>query len=162
MQTRQQADPRAILMVCMGNICRSPPAEGLARASLHGAGLDVEVDSAGTHDYHLGAAPDRRARAVAHELGFDIDDLRARQVADEDFSRFDVILAADRANLALLQRRRPAQARAELALLLPWCGGMADGEVPDPYYGDMADFRATARLLRDAMPGLLRRVQGRA
>lgn len=152
----------SILFVCMGNICRSPLAEGLARASFREAGLEVKVDSAGTHDYHIGAAPDRRARAVAHEFGFDIDDLRARQVADEDFLQFDLILAADRANLALLQRRRPARSCAEVALLLPWCGEPAEREVPDPYYGDIGDFRSTVALVRDAMPGLLRRVRGRA
>ncbi len=156
------AAPEAILFVCMGNICRSPLAEGIARAALGEAGAALRLDSAGTHDYHVGAAPDRRARAVAREFGCDIDDLRARQVADADFARFDLILAADAANLAWLERRRPARARAEVALLLPWCGEPAGCEVPDPYYGDIADFRVTARLLQGAMPGLLRRVRGRA
>ena len=158
----EHSAPVAILFVCMGNICRSPMAEGIARAALHGAGTAVRLDSAGTHDYHIGVAPDERARAVARELRCDIDGLRARQVADADFAQFDLILAADRTNLAWLERRRPSRARAEVALLLPWCGEPAGSEVPDPYYGTIADFRATARLLQNAMPGLLRRVRGRA
>lgn len=158
----ERSAPTAILFVCMGNICRSPLAEGIARAALREAGATLRLDSAGTHDYHVGAAPDERARAVAREFGCGIDDLRARQVADADFAQFDLILAADRTNLAWLERRRPAQARAEVALLLPWCGEPAGREVPDPYYGDLAGFHHTARLLQDAMPGLLRRVRGRA
>ncbi|MCX7555698.1 low molecular weight phosphotyrosine protein phosphatase [Xanthomonadaceae bacterium JHOS43] len=153
---------RAILMVCMGNICRSPLAEGFARTASHKAGASLRLDSAGTHDYHIGRPPDPRARAVAQEFGCDIDDLRARQVTDEDFLRFDLILVADRANLQLMERRRPSRAHAELAMLLPWCGSTEEVEVPDPYYGEMEDFRRTAHLLRNAMPSLLRRVQAKA
>lgn len=152
----------SILFVCMGNICRSPLAEGIARVAVREAGMAVRLDSAGTHDYHIGAAPDERARKVARESGCGIEDLRARQVVDADFVQFDLILAADRSNLAWLQHHRPPQAHADIALLLPWCGGIAGSEVPDPYYGDMAGFRSTAQLLREVMPGLLRRVQGQA
>lgn len=152
----------SILFVCMGNICRSPLAEGMARAALEAAGLDLRLDSAGTHDYHIGREPDPRARAIAREAGCDIDGLRARQVDDEDFHRFDLILAADAANLALLQQRRPRDAGAELALLLPWCGAAPGTELPDPYYGEIDDFRHVTGLLRDAMPRLVQRVQGRA
>ena len=152
----------SILFVCMGNICRSPLAEGATRAALLEAGLKLRLDSAGTHGYHIGNPPDARARAVARESGFSIDDLRARQVATDDYSRFDLILAADMANLEWLHQHRPSHASAELSLLLPWCGANPDREVPDPYYGDIDDFRATVRLLQEAMPGLRCRVQGQA
>lgn len=153
---------KSILFVCMGNICRSPLAEGIARAACVEAGLALHLDSAGTHGYHIGAAPDARARAVAREQGLDIDALRARQVTAADFDAFDLILAADADNLAWLQARRPDAARAEVALLLAWCGAGEGAEVPDPYYGGPEDFRATARLLQSAMPGLLRRVMAQA
>lgn len=152
----------SILFVCMGNICRSPLAEGMARMHLERAGLDALLDSAGTHDYHPGKPPDPRARAVARECGFCIDALRARQVLDDDFQRFDWILAADTDNLANLRRRRPANSRARLDLLLPWCGLAAGQELPDPYYGDMSNFRDTSRVLAAAMPGLLQRMRTRA
>lgn len=153
---------QSILFVCMGNICRSPLAEGIARVALQRAGLDLRLDSAGTHDYHPGAAPDERARAVGREFGYPIDDLRARRVRSEDFSAFDLILAADAGNLLWLQRQRPPTARAELSLLLPWCGAAVGSEVPDPYYGEIENFRDTVRLLAGAMPGLLERLRGQA
>ncbi len=158
----QRAAPASILFVCMGNICRSPLAEGVARVALHDAGLTLTLDSAGTHDYHVGAPPDERARRIACEIGCGIDDLRARQVAARDFSGFDLILAADRANLAWLRRHHPASARAEVDLLLPWCGAAAGSEVPDPYYGGLDDFREVAAMLRGAMPGLLARLRDQA
>lgn len=154
--------PRSILFVCMGNICRSPMAEGAARAALAEAGVEIRLDSAGTHDYHPGKPPDERARAVAHEFGYSIDDLRARQVMSADYSRFDLILAADKANLAWLHQHRPSDATAELSLLLSWCGESSDSEVPDPYYGEMDGFRVTASQLQAIMPGLLRRLEGQA
>jgi len=152
----------SILFVCMGNICRSPLAEGIARVALREAGLAVRLDSAGTHGYHIGAAPDSRARRIATEIGCGIDDLRARQVAAADFRDFDLILAADRANLDWLRQHQPAAARAELELLLPWCGAAADAEVPDPYYGGLEEFRAVAAMLRGAMPALVARLRDRA
>lgn len=154
--------PASILFVCMGNICRSPLAEGSTRAALAEAGVKLQLDSAGTHGYHIGNPPDARARAVAREFGYAIDDLRARQVAPEDYIRFDLILAADMANLDWLQQRRPDNASAELALLLPWCGEQPGLQLADPYYGEMDDFRVTARQLQAIMPGLLDRVAGRA
>lgn len=153
---------RSVLFVCMGNICRSPLAEGAARMSAEQAGIELLLDSAGTHDYHPGAAPDPRACAVAREAGFSIDALRARQVRREDFLRFDLMLAADAGNLRWLEQHRPKDARARLSLLLPWCGGSAGSEVPDPYYADVEAFRGTLRLLLGAMPGLLRGVQAQA
>lgn len=154
--------PRSILFVCMGNICRSPLAEGAARAALAEAGLELRLDSAGTHDYHPGKPPDERARAMAREFGYAIDDLRARQVKPDDYSHFDLILAADKANLEWLQQNQPRDSVAKLSLLLPWCGESPDSELADPYYGDMEGFRVTARQLQTIMPSLLRRVQGQA
>ncbi len=148
---------KRILFVCMGNICRSPLAEGIARVRSATMGLAWEFDSAGLEAYHVGQAPDPRARALANRRGVSIDDLRARQVQPADFSRFDLILAADRSNLSALKRLRPAGKQAELALLLDWAGTESGGEVPDPYYGDEADFERVFELLDVAMDALLRR-----
>ena len=149
-----------VLFVCMGNICRSPLAEGFARSAARARGSDTLFDSAGTEDYHVGNPPDVRARAIARVHGIDIEAQRARQVREDDFHAFDVILAADRGNLEILQQRRPAGARAELGLLLEWCGAAEGTELPDPYYGGEAQFAHVAALLRDAMPGLLARLPG--
>jgi len=132
----------AILFVCMGNICRSPTAEAVLRARLAEAGLagQVTVDSAGTHGYHAGEPPDRRSQQAAARRGYDLSDQRARQVTVADFSRFDLILAADAANLAALARLRPARARARVELALSVVEpGM---EIPDPYYGGGEGFDA--------------------
>jgi len=143
----------------MGNICRSPLAEGVMRAAFASAGLRIAVDSAGTLGYHAGEAADPRARSVAKTRGTPIDDLRARQVCTEDFHRFDLILAADRQNLAELERLRPSDARAELALLLDWAGTVPAGEVPDPYYGDRRDFEKVFDLLSTASHGVVARLR---
>lgn len=148
-----------VLFVCMGNICRSPLAEGFARHAATTARIDVMFDSAGTEDYHIGDAPDPRARAVARKHGIDIAALQARQIRDSDFTDFDVILAADRRNLRALQQRQPAASTAELALLLPWCGAAAGTELPDPYYGDTSHFNEVVSLLQGAMPVLLKRLR---
>lgn len=148
-----------VLFVCMGNICRSPLAEGFARSAAAELGLDVQFDSAGTEAYHVGDPPDVRARAIARASGVDIEAQRARQVQDRDFDRFDVILAADRDNLRILRQRAPAAARTELGLLLEWCGAAPGTELPDPYYGGEAQFAEVVALLREAMPGLCRRLR---
>jgi len=111
----------------------------------------------GTHVYHVGEPPDPRAIEVAAGRGVDIAGLRARQVSPDDFSAFDLILAADRRNLSDLAARKPAQAGAEMALLLPWCG-LRQAEVPDPYYGSRRDFVQVFDLLSDAMQGLRERL----
>ena len=148
---------KRILFVCMGNICRSPLAEGIARTRAREHGATLIFDSAGTEGHHVGEPPDPRARGLARQRGTAIDDLRVRRVEAEDFRSFDVMLAADRANLSRLDSLRPHDARAEVALLLPWCGGPRNGEVPDPYYGDESDFVRVFDLLDAAMPGLLAR-----
>ncbi len=155
----RNAAPTSILFVCMGNICRSPLAEGIARVELREAGFaNIRLDSAGTHDYHTGAPPDERARRVGREIGCPIDDLRARRVEAGDFSRFDLILAADQANLAWL-RQHSITTHAHIDLLLPWCGAVAGSQVPDPYYGQIEDFHRVAELLRSVMPGLVSRLR---
>jgi protein-tyrosine phosphatase len=151
-----EARVHRVLFVCLGNICRSPLAEGLARLRAAELGFALEFDSAGTADYHVGHPPDPRARALARRHGYPIDALRGRQAQAADFVAFDVILAADASNLAALQRLRPPGARAVLARLLEYAGA-GDCDVPDPYYGDAADFERVHALLDAAMPALLRR-----
>lgn len=133
----------SVLFVCMGNICRSPLAEAAFRQEAQRRGLDVEVDSAGTGGWHAGDPPDRRAQAVARRHGVDIGAYRARQVKAEDFRRFTHIVALDRDNLADLKALRPADARAELLLLLDTVEGQCGKSVADPYYGDEAGFEET-------------------
>lgn len=149
----------SVLFVCMGNICRSPLAEGIARHAF--AAADAEdaprCDSAGTQAYHVGQPPDPRAIAVAGRFGVEIGALRARQVIAADFQRFDLILAADQHNLAELKRLQPAAAGAELDLLLRWCG-LPGQDVPDPYYGDVGDFEQVFQLLAEAITGLRQRL----
>lgn len=134
---------RRVLFVCLGNICRSPLAEAAFRAEAERLGLDAEVDSAGTGDWHIGHPPDRRAAAVALRNGVDIAHLRARQVNSEDFRRFDHIVALDAENLSDLKRMRPADATAKLSLLLDHVEGREGQAVADPYYGDEGGFDLT-------------------
>lgn len=151
-----------VLFVCLGNICRSPTAEGVFRHKLREAGLEQRVltDSAGTGDWHVGKAPDARTRLAARRRGYVLDDLRARQVEAEDFQRFDLILAMDRNNLAELETLRPAMARSDLDLLLRRYQ-LAPDEVPDPYYGGEAGFEQVLDLIEQACEGLLREVRSR-
>jgi protein-tyrosine phosphatase len=130
----------AILFVCLGNICRSPLAEAAFRGEAERLGLDVQVDSAGTGDWHVGRPPDPRAQAVAARNGVEIGHLKARQVATEDFRRFDHLVALDPRNLADLHAMRPADASTTLSLLLDHVPGREGQAVTDPYYGEDADF----------------------
>jgi len=145
-----------ILFVCTGNICRSPTAEGVMRALLKDAGLgaQVEVDSAGTHGYHVGDAPDPRTQEAALRRGYDLSGLRARKVSPADFARFDHVLAMDDGHLHLLRRMCPHEHRGKLSMFL-------DRDVPDPYYGgadgfeqvlDLAEEGARAWIARLALP----------
>lgn len=136
-------DKPAVLFVCLGNICRSPLAEAAFRDAIARAGLDIEVDSAGTGDWHVGRAPDPRAQAVAKRNGVDISRYRARQVCATDFSRYSHIVAMDDKNLSELKALRPATARAELSLLLDHVEARAGGAVADPYFGDASGFDVT-------------------
>jgi protein-tyrosine phosphatase len=141
----------------MGNICRSPMAQGVLEDRLRRAGLadGVEVDSAGTHAYHVASPPDPRAVAAAAARGIDISGQRARQVAAGDFERFDHVLAMDRDNLALLVDRCPPGARARPRLVMDFAPTGTLGEVPDPYYGGEGGFDQVLDLLESAVDGLV-------
>ncbi len=152
-----------VLMVCMGNICRSPTAEGVLRSKLQQAGLAdwVEVDSAGTHAYHVGSPPDPRAQKHAGQRGYDLGGLRAREVDDRDFERFDLILPMDWDNLALLEARCPDEPQLKRKLkrlteFVPPHSPHAGAEtVPDPYYGGPAGFDVVLNLVEAACDGLV-------
>ena len=146
-----------ILFVCMGNICRSPTAEGVFRsyARRHAPSLDIEIDSAGTHAYHVGEPPDPRTVEAATRRGIDLTDLRARQVSDDDFERFDLIVAMDRLNHATLLDRCPPGHRQRIRTLLEFAGKTAPVDVPDPYYGDAKGFDDVLDLVESAADGLL-------
>lgn len=147
-----------VLFVCMGNICRSPTAEGVFRHRVAAAGLDsvFNIDSAGTHSYHVGARPDPRAAEAARRRGIDLGGLRARRVAPEDFERFDYVLAMDRHNLELLVADCPEAHRDKLELFLKYATAYDDTEVPDPYYGGNKGFEYVLDLVEDAADGLLK------
>lgn len=146
-----------VLFVCLGNICRSPTAEGVFLKLLQDEApeLDVQVDSAGTAAYHVGEAPDSRSVAAGRRRGLDLSALRARSLQREDFREFDLILAMDHDNLRVLKARRPGKARAVIKLFLeyaPQCGAL---EVPDPYFGDAHGFDRVLDLTTAAARGLL-------
>lgn len=151
---------RRVLMVCMGNICRSPTAEGVLRAKLALAGLagEIEVDSAGTHAWHAGSPPDPRSIVHALRRGYDLSGQRSRPVAEADFEHFDLILAMDWDNLALLEERCPAQHLGKLGRLTQHCRHFDSPVVPDPYAGQHGPLRGSARPRR----GRLRRSRGDA
>ena len=153
-------DKPALLFVCLGNICRSPLAEAAFREAAAEAGLDAETDSAGTGDWHVGGPPDRRAQAEALHHGIDIAGYRARQVSTEDFRRFTHILALDRQNLADLRALAPADATADLSLLLDHVEGMSGRSVADPYFGEDEGFAETWREVSLAAEALVRQLAG--
>jgi protein-tyrosine phosphatase len=146
-----------VLCVCLGNICRSPTAEGVLRdiAAREAPQLITTVDSAGTAGYHVGEPPDPRSVAIARERGYELSALRARQVSRSDFEQFDLMLAMDRANLAALRALAPARSPARLALFLHYAGVGAGDEVPDPYYGERGDFERVLDLVEQGSRALL-------
>jgi len=152
-----------ILFVCMGNICRSPSAEGFFTRALKDSVHKhmVSHDSAGTHSYHIGHAPDSRAVDTALNFGVDIAHLRARKVSESDFHNYDLIIAMDRDNLADLQAMQPSGSKAKLDMMMNYHPQSHPGEVPDPYYGGMDGFTYMCELLKAATAGLLREVEGR-
>lgn len=147
-----------ILFVCTGNICRSPTAEGVARAIAGKSGLAAafEFDSAGTHGYHIGDPPDPRTVRAAAERGYDLSGLRARRVSEFDFVRFDRLLAMDRDNLAVLRKACPAGHREKVGLFLEFAESSALDEVPDPYYGGSDGFEQVLDLVEEAARGLVK------
>jgi protein-tyrosine phosphatase len=147
-------------MVCTGNICRSPTAEGVLRAmaAAAGQGHRLEVDSAGVADYHVGQEPDRRSQAHARRRGYELSSLRAREVTPADFHRFDWLLAMDRGHLRELQNMAPPDATARVALLLDFAPTHAGRDVPDPYYGAADGFEKVLDLVEAGCEGLLRRL----
>lgn len=146
-----------ILFVCLGNICRSPTAEGVFAAMAEAEGLEVMVDSAGTGDWHLGNPPSGPAIQAAAERGYDIAGLRARQVTGDDFDRFDRIIAMDRGNMAALERLRPSGSDTEVSLFLSHAEDAPIEEVPDPYH--TRDFEAALDLIEAASAGLIAQLQ---
>jgi len=146
-----------ILFVCMGNICRSPTAEGVFRRLVRERvpQLPIEIDSAGTHDYHVGEPPDARSIAAAARRGIDLKSLRARQVAADDFQRFDLVLAMDRLNHATLLELAPAQFHERIRLFMEFAADTDVEDVPDPYYGGPLGFEQVLDLAEEAAAGLL-------
>jgi protein-tyrosine phosphatase len=153
----QDKEKIRVLFVCMGNICRSPTAEAVFRARVEEAGLaqSILIDSAGTHDYHIGDAPDARTQRAARLRGYDMSVLRGRQVEVSDFNRFDYVLAMDQANLSILQRLRPRDTESHLGLFLEYAKRHDGREVPDPYYGGADGFERVLDMVEDAADGLL-------
>jgi len=146
-----------LVFVCMGNICRSPTAEGVFQRKLEERGLTdrVEIDSAGTHSYHVGSAPDARAQATALQRNYDLSVLRARKFEAQDFADFDYVLAMDRSNYEDLSRLMQGGDRGRLHLFLQFSRNFKETEVPDPYYGGDAGFEHVLDLVEDASEGLL-------
>lgn len=153
----------SVLMVCMGNLCRSPTAEGVFRHVVRQAGLEdrIRIDSAGTHDYHVGSPPDRRSCQHASLRGYDLSDQRARQVHRLDFERFDLILAMDWDNLERLQAQCPPQHRHKLRRLMEFAPAGLGDEVPDPYYGGTEGFETVLDHVEAACQGLLQYLRSR-
>lgn len=148
-----------LLMVCLGNICRSPLAEGALRAHLDRNGLGwVDVDSAGTGGWHAGEPPDHRSIAVAAGFGVDIRAQRARKLRAADFEHFDWLLCADRSVLRDVRAMAPSGSPAQAALLLEWAGSGEGGEVPDPYTGGPEDFRRVWTMVDGAAAGIVARL----
>jgi protein-tyrosine phosphatase len=147
-----------VLFVCMGNICRSPTAHGVFRSLVSEQGHHkwIEIDSAGTHAYHVGEAPDPRAMDIAKRRGIDIGDIKARRVAVEDFEEFDYILAMDKANMKILVDLSPQHHVHKVKLFLEYAPDEPEQEVPDPYYGGIHGFERVLDLVTEASEGLLK------
>ena len=154
----------SVLFVCMGNICRSPTAHGVLRHKVREQGLSdaVGVDSAGTHNFHPDSPPDERSQAHAAKRGYDLSDLRARQIQDADFEKFDLILVMDQDNLALVQQECPPTHQHKIRRMTEFCILLDSPIVPDPYYGGANGFEHVLDLAEDACNGLLQHLRLRA
>jgi protein-tyrosine phosphatase len=153
----------SVLFVCLGNICRSPTAEGVFRHLLREEGLDEQVltDSAGTHAYHVGEQPDRRAQATARSRGIDLSDLRARKALADDFEKFDYVLAMDNENYHNLSSICPPQHAEKLKMFLEFAPHLNRSDVPDPYYGGPQGFDQVFDMVEQASRGLLEDIRNR-
>jgi protein-tyrosine phosphatase len=153
-------EPVKVLFVCMGNICRSPTAHGLFQSLVNeqGLGHSIEVDSAGTHSYHIGSPPDLRSQATAQARGVDLSGLRARRFVSADFIEFDYVLGMDRSNLADMLALKTEDARARVGLMLEYSRNFNEQEVPDPYFGNDG-FELVFDMIDDASRGLLRKIR---
>jgi len=151
----------SVVFVCTGNICRSPTAEGIFRKLVDDAGLSerITVDSAGTHDYHVGEPPDARAVGAAARRGYDLSGLRARKFQREDFQRFDLVLAMDHANHGVLARLAQPSGGHRLRMMMEYASQFQEIEVPDPYYGGPDGFDRVLDMLEDAAQGLLEAIR---
>ncbi len=162
-QPSSSGAPLSVLFICMGNICRSPTAHGVLRHKLRLRGLHerIQVDSAGTHNYHPGEPPDRRSQRAAALRGYDIADLRARQLTDDDFEQHDLLLTMDWDNHALTEERCPPQLRRKVRRLAEFCRRHTAAVVPDPYYGGDAGFAHVLDLIEDACDSLIDELERR-
>ena len=147
--------PKAVLFVCLGNICRSPTAEAVFRHKADEAGLKLTIDSAGTHGYHIGSAPDKRSQAAGQERGYSFKGLTCRRVSDTDFETFDLILAMDQSNLENLREMSDPDHHHKIRLMLDFAG-YENEEVPDPYYGGKKGFELVLGLIEEASDGLIK------
>jgi low molecular weight protein-tyrosine phosphatase len=145
----------SVLFVCLGNICRSPTAEAVFRVRAAAAGLDVEIASAGTGAWHIGASPDERAQAAGRARGYDLTGIRACQVSEADYEGFDLLLAMDHDNLATLKSRAPKAAHGRIRLFLSFAPEFGLNAVPDPYYGGDQGFEEVLDLIEAASDGLI-------
>lgn len=153
----------SVVFVCMGNICRSPTAEAVFRHRIEAAELSewVEIDSAGTHAYHIGNPPDTRSQAAALRRGYRMDEQRARRVIAEDIARYDYVLAMDRDNLEILQRLAPVELKDKPRLFMSYAPHFGLEEVPDPYYGGERGFEQVLDMIENASDALIEELRTR-
>jgi len=156
--------PTSVVFVCLGNICRSPTAEGVFRALVKSRGLvnSIHIDSAGTSDWHVGESPDPRAIKAARARGIDLTGLRGRQAIARDFSEFDYVIAMDNENYANLSRLATPEQQAKLHLFLEFAENVPEVEVPDPYFGGAGGFPHVLDLIENASKGLLNHMLAKA